>query len=396
MSDLIPNVNPFEDADDPIPTYRELRECPIGRMDFGQERPSFVVSRYEDVRYVVKNADIFSSCEAIDIGNDRPMIPLQIDPPEHAKYRRLMDPYLGPKEVAKLEDDIRKLTNQIIDGFIDKDQINFHEEFSVPLPCTMFLRLLGLPIEDMEMFVGWKDDIIRPDIEWGDLEAAREIRERTGAKIYDYFGRVVDDRLAKPGDDLLSEFAHGEVEGRSLTKEEILDICYLFILAGLDTVTATLDCYFAYLASHQERRKAIVDDPGLIPGVVEELLRHETPVQGFPRTVTRKVTLHGVDLEPGDHVLVVLGSANTDPEEFEDPDEVHFDRQNNRHLSFGGGPHRCLGSHFARLELRIALEEFHQRIPEYSVRSGAVLSFSPGIREVADLPLLLTTEGARP
>ena len=185
-----------------------------------------VISRYEDVKFALRHPEIFSSdVVAVDIGQDRPLIPLQIDPPEHAKYRRLMDPQLGAREIAPLEADTRKLVNEIIDGFAERGTCDFHAEFSVPVPCTVFLQLTGLPLDNIEQFLTWKDNIIRPDVPYGDMDAAANIRKTTGQEMYAYFGDVIDDRVANPGDDVISRFVHGLVEDRAMSRDEILDIC---------------------------------------------------------------------------------------------------------------------------------------------------------------------------
>jgi cytochrome P450 len=387
-------ANPYlpEVAADPVPFYEALRtHCPIATLD-GLEG-THVISRYEDVKFALRHPEIFSSAlQAVDIGQDRPLIPLQIDPPEHAKYRRLMDPQLGPKEVAQLEADTRKLVNEIIDRFADRGSCDFHAEFSVPVPCTVFLQLSGLPLENVHQYTMWKDNIIRPEVPYGDVDAAQAIRRATGQEMYAFFNAVIDDRLANPGDDVISRFVHGVVEDRALSRDEVLDICYLFILGGLDTVTSTLDCSIAYLAQRPEHRQTLVDRPELIPHAVEELLRLHTPVMQVVRVVAQEHEMHGVKMMPGDHVMVMIGAADTDSAEFDDAHEFLPEREANRHLAFGGGPHRCLGSHLARFELKVALEEFHKRIPEYAVVGGADLEYSPGIREIKSLPLTFEPE----
>jgi cytochrome P450 len=244
-------------------------------------------------------------------------------------------------------------------------------------------------LEELPRFLTWKDNIIRPDTM--DMEEAAAIRKQTGAEIYAFFERAIDERADGRMDDIISRFMRTEVDGRTMSREEMLDLCYLFILGGLDTVTATLDCSIAYLAQHPDHRKAMVEDPSLVPDAVEELLRTQTPVMQVLRVVVQPHEMHGVKMEPGDHVLVMLGSADTDPTEFgDDADLVDLHRESNRHLAFGGGPHRCLGSHLARLELRVALEELHKRIPNYRLADDAELEYSPGIREIKSLPLVLS------
>ena len=374
-------------ADDPIPGYRTMHEeCPVTRASSAFGGHGVLLTRYEDVLWALKHPEIFSSAGVVQVGNEVPLIPLSVDPPDHAKYRRLLDPQFSPRKMAELEPEMRKLVNEVVDRFADRGECDFHEDFATPIPSTFFLALMGLPQDDLPTLLEWRDNTIRPDLSSG--ETPEQIRERTGHEITAYFERAIADRRANPDDRLLSVLVHAEIEGRPLTHEELLGTCHLLLLGGLDTVTATLDCAIAYLASHPERRRALVEDPTLVPAAVEELLRHETPVMMVPRVVTQDVEIGGVQCKAGDGATLLLGAADCDPAEFDAPEEVRFDRPNNRHLAFGGGPHRCLGSHLARLELRVAIEEFHRRIPEYELAPGAELHYSPGIRQADRLPLL--------
>lgn len=381
-------------ADDPQTAYRAMREqCPVARADGMFPGTSAVyLSRYEDVQWALKHPETFSSSAgAVSIGQEQPLIPLQVDPPEHAKYRRLLDPEFSPKKMAAIEPDARALVNDIIDGFADRDGCDFHEDFATPLPSTIFLRLMGLPQDDLTLFLKWRDDTIRPDVAPDDWEGAQRIRDETGAAITRYFEAAIDARRAQPADAddaLLGRLVHGRIEGRPLTQEELLGICHLLLLGGLDTVTATLDCAIAYLARHPERRAAFVGDPGASGFAIEELLRTETPVMVVPRIIVQDCTIGGVDISAGDHATLCLGAANSDDREFADAGDVDFARSPNRHLAFGGGPHRCLGSHLARMELRVALEEFHKRIPDYRIADGVDIHYSPAIRQAERLPLV--------
>jgi cytochrome P450 len=325
--------------------------------------------------------------DAVSIGQEQPLIPLQIDPPDHTPYRRLLNPEFTPRKIAAMEDDLRALVNQIIDGFVDRDGCNFHEEFATPLPSTVFLRLMGLPQADLPQFLQWRDNVIRPDVPREDLEGAARIREATGREISAYFETAIEARRREPDDSLLSLLVEAEMGGRQLTREELLGTLHLLLLGGLDTVTATLDCMIAYLARHPDRRQQLIAEPSLIEPAVDELLRRESPVQVVLRTATQDVEIRGVQVHRGDLVTLVLGAANGD-EDFRAADSFDLTDEHNHHLAFGGGPHLCLGAHLARLELRVAIEEFHRRIPDYRIADGVEVHYSPGIRQADHLPLV--------
>jgi cytochrome P450 len=216
------------------------------------------------------------------------------------------------------------------------------------------------------------------------------VANATGQEIYDYFEKLVEQRRNRPQNDMITRFVEHEIDGDRLTTEDILDIAFLFVIAGLDTVSDSLTCFYAFLAQHPDHRRQIAEDPGIIPNAVEELLRWESPVpQGVPRVATRDVELpNGFLVKEGTAVLVSYGAANVTEETVDDPFEVRFDRDRNVHIAFGGGVHRCLGSHLARRELRIALREWHRRIPEYTIKPGhEALEYPPGLRHVKDLTL---------
>jgi cytochrome P450 len=377
-----------EMAANPQPTFKVLRETsPVMRID----GVGVVLAGRAEIEEAFRRPELFSSdMSAVDLKNRRPMIPLQIDPPEHIKFRRLLDPIFAPRKVAPMEEPLTRLVDDLIDGFAGRGEVDFAAEFSVPYPSQVFLTLLGLPLEELPTFLAMKDGIIRPDhvtgTPWGSEEMQAH-QQATADSIYDYFEAVLDQREAQRRDDLLSRFLDAEIDGHRLSREDILDICFLFLIAGLDTVTASLDCIFAYLARHPEQRRRIVEDPELIPHAIEELLRWETPVMGVARAATQDTELGGCPVQAGDLVMVMLGSANTDEAEFGDAEVVRFDREVNRHLAFGGGIHRCLGSHLARLELRVALREWHRRIPDYAVAEGHTLVYTPAIRSIEHFPL---------
>jgi cytochrome P450 len=353
-----------------------------------------LLSTKEVIDEALRHPEIYSSSmDAVDLKNKRPMIPLQIDPPDQKKYRKLLDPLFSPRKMAAMEDQVAVLVNSLIDNFIEKGEVDFAAEFSVPFPSQVFLTLLGLPLDELPTFLTMKDGIIRPDHVTGEVwggKVASAYQQKIADSVYDYFDKVLDQREVERRDDLLSHFLDAEMEGQKLTREDILDICFLFLIAGLDTVTATLDCMFSFLAQHPEQRQQLVDDPTLIPAAIEELLRWETPVMGVARVAVQDTELGGCPIKKGDQVMIMLGSANTDDAEFPDGDVVRFDREVNRHLAFGGGIHRCLGSHLARMELRVALREWHRRIPEYQVEPGHTLVYTPAIRSIEHFPMQFT------
>ena len=264
------------------------------------------------------------------------------------------------------------------------------------------------------MFIHLRDGILHPDKidpDAGlDPDARRPVQDATGTEIYEYFGGVIADRQQSPRDDVISGFLAAEIDGDRLTTDEILDILFLFLIAGLDTVSDSLTCFYAFLAQHPEHRRQIAEDPSIIPSAVEELLRWESPVPaGVPRVATEDTRVaQRTTVRKGTAIVVSYGAANVDPAVFSDGTDVRFDREENRHIAFGGGVHRCLGSHLARRELRVTLREWHRRIPEYRIKPGhEELEYPPGLRHVTNLnfglgltdlaaarfPFLATSEG---
>jgi len=374
---------------DPRSLFKLMRDhSPVLEMTaMGGPTAGVMVSKHDDVLAVLRDPELFSSGDdAIDIGQVRPLIPLQLDPPEQTRYRKLMAPLFAPDAIDKLEGRTRSLVSELIDAVAGDGGCNFHQAVAEPLPSTVFLELLGLPVSRAREFIELKDGIIRPAVDSPEerLAAVHDV----GQKIYAVLGEVVDARAAEPADDFISGFLASEVDGRRLTKEDVVDIGYLFFLAGLDTVTASLDCSIAYLAQHPERRQQLVTDPGLIPDAIEELLRFESPVGGVVRVATRDTELSGCPIKAGTPVSVSIGSANTDERFWEDPDAVDFQREVNKHIAFGAGAHRCLGSHLARMELRVTIEEWHARVPSYELAPGTELVYSQGLRQVENLELV--------
>jgi cytochrome P450 len=384
-----------EMARNPQPLFKSLRvDMPVMAVDMPSGAKGIVLTRKEDIMSALRQPDVFSSnMDAVDLKNKRPMIPLQIDPPEHKKFRKLLDPIFAPRKMAAMDEEVSALVNHLIDQFIDRGEVDFAKEFSIPFPSQVFITLLGLPLEELPEFLKMKDGIIRPDHVTGKgygSKASQDYQQEIADSVYDYFNMILDQREVERRDDLLSLFLDAEMEGDRLSREDILDICFLFLIAGLDTVTATLDCMFSFLAQHPDHRRQLVGDPSLIPNAIEEMLRWETPVMGIARVAVQETEVAGCPVHSGDQIMIMIGSANTDEAEYPDGDVVRWDRDVNPHIAFGGGIHRCLGSHLARMELRVALREWHKRIPEYEVEPGHTLVYTPGIRSIDDFPMRFT------
>ncbi len=379
------------DLSSPHEQYRELIERG-GLVELADEM-ALSFGRV-DTDFVLRHHELFSSRVEMHMGNERPLIPLNVDPPRHAKYRKLLDPLFAPKRMDEQEPDIVRRANGFIDGFIDRGECNFSEEFADVFPASVFLGLLGLPEKELHMFLHLRDGILHPEkldaSAFGDFEKRLEVQTATSQDVYAYFSSLIAKRKRAPSHDIVTRFLTAEIDGERLTDEEILDICYLFLIAGLDTVSDSLTCFYAHLARNSAARRRMVDQPSGIPAAVEELLRWESPVPaGVPRVATQDVVLpSGHQVKAGTAVCVSYGAANIDPSAFEDPFAVRFDRVDNPHIAFGAGVHRCLGSHLARRELRVTLREWHKRIPDYRIKPGhEKLEYPPGLRHVKDLML---------
>ncbi|MFC5747940.1 cytochrome P450 [Actinomadura rugatobispora] len=322
-----------------------------------------------------------------NLGGKRPLIPLDLDGDVHRKYRRLLDPLFTPKRVARLEPVIRARTNELIDAFADEGSADLMPALCGPLPTHLFIDLLGLPTADLPVFLRFKEAVVRPQ---GATEEEQQAGMRAaGDRMYAYLEAVLAERRAQPPrDDLIGGFLTTEHDGRRLTDQEIIDVCYLLVIAGLDTVTSALSCLLAWFAEHPAERRRVVADPGLLPRVVEELMRFESPVPLAHRWVTEDIEVGGRSFPAGSKVEVVWAAANADPAAFPDPLTVDFARPRNAHVGFAAGPHRCLGSNLARLELRLAIEEFHRRVPDYEITPGdRVVYTNHGVRGAIRLPI---------
>ncbi|WP_028933823.1 cytochrome P450 [Pseudonocardia spinosispora] len=358
----------------------------------------WVVTGYNEIQAVMRDPETFSSWpnNLVPHGAGK-FLPLELDPPEHTAYRRALQPLFSPSRMRALEDEIRGIVTELIDGFAETGESNFISDFAHELPARVFLALMDWPLEDAPMFTEATDITLlgKPGATEEESNAARA---EAAMRMFTYFGQVVADRRARPedADDVTTAIVRTPIavdDGeRLLTDEELCNMFFLLLIAGLHTVQGSLAWSLLQLSAHPEQRQRLIDDPSLIQPAVEEILRIEAAVSPG-RCATKDTELAGVRIRKGDQLLLILNAANHDVAEFASPDELQLDRSPNRHLSFGSGPHRCLGSHLARVELRIALEELHRRIPDYSIAPGrSPISHVSQVRGVVQLPIVFTPE----
>jgi cytochrome P450 len=381
--------------------YAELRDrCPVARSTMWGGH--WVMTRYEDIMEVMRKPEIFSSeCVNIPptIGQDGPMIPLEIDPPDHTTYRQIMTPLFSPTRMRKLEPEIRALVLELLDQIGDASEIDFVEVFAKELPTRVFLKLMGWPETDADRMNDWVDRIVL-GLPGASEEDNTAFRMEAALETYAYFAEMIDDRIEQRDNegqveidadtaDVTEVLVNAKFGDRELTQFEMLNIFFLMMIGGLHTVQGQLAHSWIHLAQNPAKRKELVEHPELISSAVEEMLRLEAAVAGA-RVVKEDVVVGGVLLKAGDRVLIPLAAANRDPEKFENPDDIDFTREPNPHVTFGGGRHRCLGSHLARIELNIAFEEWHKRYPDYRLHpEKPYKKHLSQVRGVESLPLLL-------
>jgi cytochrome P450 len=314
-------------------------------------------------------------------------IPLHFDPPEHGQYRHDINPYFLPKKMAAREDELRGLIRKYLEPIVADGGGDLVEKLCVPYPSEAFLLMLGAPVEDAETLLYWKNmNMLGMS---GDPEAEKFVNEQIRPEYLAYFDALLTARAESddPPDDILTGLTRARFGDRPYTRGEMLRMCTSLMIAGLDTVTAALGWSLHFLATQPTYRQQLIDDPALIPGAVEELNRYFATVS-VARRATRDTELGGNRIAKDDWVLCVLPSAGRDESAFPDADRVDFTRTPNRHLAFGFGPHRCLGIHLARIEMRVLLEEMIRLMPHFRIAPGADARFYNGIvLGVATLPV---------
>lgn len=347
----------------------------------------------EDVRAACQNPDLVSINPETGVnfgmGSQEPLIPLHLDGRRHIRFRKLLAPLFTTQKMARLEPAIRDLADRLIDSFASDGRAEFHERFCTPLPSIVFLKLFGMPLEDLPFLLEVKDRILKNE---GTDRAKHEvIGLAAGAELDERLRVRLNERLADGGryDDLLDAFIHFEVDGHRLQHDEVVNIMHMFTVAGLDTVTSSLSCMIGWLAKHPDERRGLIADPSLLTKAIEELLRYESPVHsGGARWAARDTQINGVPVRKGEMVYLCWATANLDPKYFDEPLRPDLSRRYVPHVAFAVGTHHCLGSHLARTELRVAIDQLHRRIPDYRVPDGEEMRYEfASVRQVRYLPL---------
>ncbi|PKB14371.1 cytochrome P450 [Novosphingobium kunmingense] len=378
---------------DPYARTDKLREPGVPRLLFSpfafSDKPdgTWCVSHYEDIRRVYEDNDNFSTKGVAQFqllaGETFPSIPLGIDPPDHGKYRRFLNGHFTPVALKKLEPSVRAMAVEMIDQFAGKGEVDIAYDFGRVYPVRVFLDLMGLPFAMFEQFLDWEWEILhsRDPQRMGD--AVRQ--------VIAYLRGFIAEKQRNPDDRLGSYIANGAIEGRALTPDEVIGMTWFLWLGGLDTVASTISQMFRRMALDQKLQARLRAEPDLRNTAVEEFLRTQPLVNSF-RLVKQDLDWDGVTLKAGDYVTCLNSSGNFDPAQFADPRTFDPARSPNRHYTFVGGVHLCLGAHLARRELRILLDEFLQRIPAFQVKPGADTTVTPGLLSIRNLPIVWSVQ----
>jgi cytochrome P450 len=392
-------------------TYALFREeLPVARVASAM-RPggAWLLTRYDDACACLSDTAGFSS-QSTNYPV-RPWIPQAIDPPAHTSYRRIMNKWFTPDAMTAMEPHLRSFADELVDRMIEQDEFDFVAGFADPFPTVIFCELMGFPMDDYRQLMDWKNTLMHAadghsrghalaaararelGQEVGDNDVlSQEVRGQVAGSvafaIYEYFGKLLETRRAEPQQDLISYLIEAKNDGeRPLSNEELLDTLFLFFMAGLDTVASVLGLVVKTFAENPEKRRefiALMDDEQRLTLAVEELVRYHSIVL-LPRRVTGNREFCGAAFEADDQVICPTQAANRDPGEFANPDELIYDRVPNRHMGFGHGPHRCLGIHLARRELRIGLTALHKKLPDYHLHPKCKPELFGGMKGVSQL-----------
>ena len=367
-------------ADDRRVGWDSLRELgPVVLMDGW-----YYFTDRADVLNALRSPEIYSSKKAFDtLGSPVPLVPISFDPPEHTRFRKILQPFFSPHTLAAMLPALQQQAVGIIDAIAPQGQSEVVTDIAIPYPSQVFLTLYGLPLSDRDELIKWKDAVIElaesgTNLEGHDLTPALE--------LFSYLTNTINERRANPGSDILSQVLTGE---EPLDDSEAIGLSFLFVLAGLDTVTAAIGFALLELARNAGLRSALRADPEQIKVFVEEVVRLEPPAPILPRMTTQEVTVGGITLPADTPVRLLIAAINRDDSDSTSTNDVVMDGKVHRHWGFGGGPHRCLGAHLARMELNLIVEEWLRRIPEFQVQPGfsPQITFPANTFSLASLPL---------
>ena len=343
---------------------------------------AWVPRRMALVREVFMDTDHFTNSDfgpySKLVGGSWINSPAELDPPAHGPFRKMINPAFTPKAMAALEEKIRSYAVDYIDAFASRGSCEFMSQFAFEFPIKVFLELMGLPQDRVSEFMAWEWDLIH------NFDMAK-MADST-RKVIEYLDGEIEARRINPRNDLISFALQGRIDDRPLTDDELRGLSFNLFIGGLDTVSTNMGLQFWHLATHGDDQAFLRANPQEIPRAIDELMRAYGAVTTF-RTCKKETTIAGARIVPGDKVALSTSLAGRDPAEFDDPNEVRFDRRP-RHIGFGFGIHTCMGMHLARRELRIAIEEFLARIPEFRIAEGHKMRFHLGMIQPVELPLV--------
>lgn len=370
-----------EHARDPNASMKRMRErCPVA---FSKQFGGFwALFRRDDVAAATRDTETFSSRPTVTIPPfsvaDAPWVPLQSDPPEHRQYRRIINPMFLASRLDAFRPQLVQLTHEFINDFIEDGHVDLVDALSFRLPATAITLLLGLPVDFWQQLRDWLWAILQGGNS-GDFEKVID----TYMEMYAFSDRWMDERKKSPSDDVMSVLVSAEIDGRKLTESEIRGAVALLIAAGYETTSDTITNALVLLGSRPELRselqRQIREEGAIRPPALEELIRYGCPVQGMARTTTKDVEVGGHTIPAGSPVAIMFGSANRDPEAFENPEEVDLERSPNPHMTFGWGTHRCMGEQLARMEIETVVQAVLERLPDYEPDGEMEPSFWPSI-----------------
>ncbi len=345
--------------------------------------PGWVFRRAEDIKKIFMDTTNFikkgNTNFAQMIGEDWDAIPTELDPPRHTGIRKALNPLFTPQKVGALEGKVRQRAQEYIAAFKDRGHCDFIAEFAVPYPVSIFLDLLGLPQEGMTQFLEWEFALIH----------ASDMDDRAAGvrAVKAFLLETIEERRKRPADDLISNALRIEVDGKKLSPIEVFGHCFNLYIGGLDTVSANVGLHFMHLATHPDQQRELRETPELIPKAMMEMLRAYATVSS-QRICANDIEVAGVKMKAGDRVLLPTPLAARDPEQFDNPNEIRFDR-NASNITFGFGIHRCLGVYLAQREIQFALEEMLSTVPQFEVRQGFQIPFRVGsVVQTAGLELV--------